>query len=298
MRKVTLDEQKTIMLEILLYIDQIASFHNLRYSLWGGTMLGAVRHKGFIPWDDDIDISLPREDYEKLLSILKSNSRYSLYEYSLQTDYTWGWAKLTHTRTIDNKKKYFNTASSHGIFVDIVPIDGLPNKNKDIKVLKRKLHRLNLLVKTSQFPSYASSIHLKRSIEKLLLLFPLCAYSKVTGGKKKHIKELNRLSKSFTIRDSNKCGHLLSRYKKNLGYPSSIWDKIDDYEFEGHLFKGISDSHTYLSLLYGEDYMEIPSKDKQIIHEEHAFYRVDGEADEYCYDNGKWSGSANGPEYS
>ncbi|MCC5895595.1 MAG: LicD family protein [Alkalibacterium sp.] len=298
MRKVTLDEQKAIMLEILIYIDQIARDNNLTYSLWGGTMLGSVRHKGFIPWDDDIDISLPREDYEKLLDILKNSNQYKLYEYSLQDDYSWGWAKLTHKNTVDKKKKYFDKEHSHGIFVDIIPIDGLPRDDKAIRSLKKKLYRLNLLVKTSQFPSYASSIHFKLSLKKLILLLPVCVYSKLKGGKKRHINKLEETSKLYALKDSDKCGHLLSRYKYNLGYPSSIWDDLQSYEFEGHYFKGISDSRTYLSLLYGEDYMEIPSKDKQITHEEHTFYRMDGEEDEYCYDHGKWKRSANGAEYS
>lgn len=298
MEKLTLNEQKMIMMDILIYIDQLAEKHNLRYSLWGGTMLGAVRHKGFIPWDDDIDISLPRDDYEKLLDILKKQDKYKLFEYSIQEDYTWGWAKLTHKGTGDKKKKYFHPDSSHGIFVDIVPIDGFPSSEKEIKSLKRKLHHLNLVIKSSRFPSYASSIHLPTSLKKLILLFPLFIYSKIRGGKERFTRELNQLSVQYSLNDAEKCGHLLSRYKTNLGYPSSIWKDLQDYEFEGHYFKGIADSDKYLSLLYGEDYMKIPPKEKQISHDEHDFYRMDGEQNEYSNDNGQWQGAKNGPKYS
>lgn len=80
MEKLSLEQQKAMMLEILIYLDQIISKHNLRYSFWGGSMLGAVRHKDFIPWDDDKDISLLREDYERLINILKEEKTYRLYE--------------------------------------------------------------------------------------------------------------------------------------------------------------------------------------------------------------------------
>ncbi|SFC09720.1 lipopolysaccharide cholinephosphotransferase [Alkalibacterium subtropicum] len=298
MKKITLADQKKNMLEILLYIDQIASDNHLTYSLWGGTMLGAVRHKGYIPWDDDIDISLPRHDYEKLIDILKNKDTYDLYEYSLQEDYNLGWAKLVDKKSIDLKKKYFDSRSTYGISVDIMPIDGLPPEEKEIQALKKKLYRLYLMVRSSAFPSYASSIHSKEACMRLALLFPVYIYTKIRGGKTAVIKEIDTLSKRFRIDDSVKCGHLLSRYKSNMGYPSSIWEEIDEYEFEGFYFKGIADAHTYLSLLYGDDYMEIPPKEKQMIHEEHEFYRKEGLADEYSDDNGQWQRAKNGTEYS
>lgn len=298
MKKMTLDEQKSVMLDILVYIDKLTKTHDLRYSLWGGSLLGAVRHKGFIPWDDDIDISLPREDYEKLMKLLKKQNDYQLFEYSLDKHYTWGWAKLSDKGTLDKKKKYFGSKDSHGIFVDIIPIDGFPSSDKEIKSLKKKLYYLNLVVKSSQFPSYASSIRLMTALKKLCLLFPVYLYSHMRGGKETFTSKLDDLSVQYSLGKAEKCGHFLSRYKTNLGYPSSIWDELKDYEFEGHRFKGIADSATYLSLLYGENYMAIPPKEKQFTHEEHDFYRTGGEPDEYCNDNGKWQRRENGAEYT
>lgn len=298
MEKISLTEQKVMMLEILIYLDQVISSNNLRYSLWGGSMLGAVRHKGFIPWDDDIDISLPRRDYEKLINILKTQELYKLYDYSSQQNYTWGWAKLSDSRTVDNKKKYFKMNNSHGVFVDIIPIDGLPSDDKDIIKYRKKLYWLNLLIKSTQYPSCASSISFFQSSKKLFLLFPVSLYAKLRGGKEKLIEEMEILSKTYSLEQSNKCAHLLSRYKSSLGYPSSIWDEITEYEFEGHYFKGIADSSTYLNAIYGENYMQTPPKDKQITHEEHEFYRIGGGQNEYCNDNGKWKRGEDGPEYS
>ncbi|WP_368646169.1 phosphorylcholine transferase LicD [Alkalibacterium putridalgicola] len=275
MSKIELKEQKKIMTEILVYIDRLAAEHNLTYSLWGGTMLGAVRHKGYIPWDDDIDISMPREDYEKLIDILKDKEDYDLYEYSIQDQYTQGWAKLAHKGSIDKKGKFFGSDISHGVFVDIMPIDGFPSTETEIRKFKKEVRQAYLLVRSANFPSYASSISLIESLKRLILAFPLYLSSKRRGGKTNLVTELNRLSKIYSIKNSDKCGHLLSRYKGNLGYPSSIWDEIKDYDFEGYRFKGIAASDTYLSLLYGENYMDLPPKDKQITHDEHEFFVKD-----------------------
>lgn len=275
MRKMTLAEQKEIMLEILQYIDDVATRHHLRYSLWGGTMLGAVRHQGFIPWDDDIDISLPREDYNKLLALLKQKEEYLLVDYTHPGDYTQGWAKLTHRHSVDRKKKYFSPDSVGGVFVDIMPIDGLPGDEEEIKKFKGRVQVLYKQIRASHFPSYASSISLGEAMKRLSLAFPLHVLSKVNGGKETLVTRLETLSQTYPLDKAEKCGHLLSRYRKNLGYPSSIWEETRDYEFEGRAFKGITDSHTYLSLLYGENYMEIPPKSKQITHMEHEFFWKD-----------------------
>lgn len=298
MEKLRLEEQKKVMLDILIYIDKVAREHDLTYSLWGGTLLGSVRHKGFIPWDDDIDISLPRKDYNKLLFILRNQDNYDLYENTCQKEYTWGWAKLTDKNTVDKKRKFLSPSSSPGVFVDIIPIDGLPTSELDIKKHKKNMYRLNLMMKSSIFPYYASSIYVGESLKKLILLFPIYAYTKFSGGKMRIVKKINQLSTKYTLENSVNCGHVLSRYKSNLGYPSTIWNSMSEYEFEGYLFKGISDSHSYLSLLYGDDYMELPPVEKRIVHKEHDFFIMEGDDNEYRDDYGKWKRSENGTKYS
>ena len=118
----TLDEVKQVELEILEYVDKICKENNIQYSLAYGTMLGAVRHKGFIPWDDDIDILLKREEYEKLLRILYSKTDEKYQVFSLKDEgYWYSYAKVTDTRTIIVEKNDRNMKEC--VYIDIFPID-------------------------------------------------------------------------------------------------------------------------------------------------------------------------------
>ena len=76
MKEITQTEQKEILLDMLKYIDEICRKNNIKYFLYGGTLIGAIRHKGFIPWDDDVDICVPYNEYRKLITILKQNNKY------------------------------------------------------------------------------------------------------------------------------------------------------------------------------------------------------------------------------
>ena len=113
-----------ILLELLEYVDSICKQNNLQYLLIGGTALGARRHRGFIPWDDDIDIGLPREDYEKLLGILKSrNDGYSVQDETNEDNYFCPFAKLRKNGTIFCEKISQGLYKNNGIYIDIFPID-------------------------------------------------------------------------------------------------------------------------------------------------------------------------------
>ena len=126
MKKMNLDDLKNCEFDILCYVDSICRELGLRYTLIGGTLLGAVRHKGFIPWDDDIDISMPRPDYEKFIDYCVSNeSRYRLITNKTEPNWKDIYAKLIDTKTelheqLTNRFEYKN-----GVFIDIFPVDAL-----------------------------------------------------------------------------------------------------------------------------------------------------------------------------
>ena len=115
-------------LDTLVVVDQICKRHNLRYYLVGGTMLGAVRHGGFIPWDDDVDIAMPRADYEKFLRIAPEEltKDRSLQTYSL-VNYPIHFIKVIDNRTAVVEKSLKHQGLKTEIFIDVFPLDGVPN---------------------------------------------------------------------------------------------------------------------------------------------------------------------------
>ena len=119
-------EIQEIELEILSNIAAVCEQHQWRYFLAGGTLLGALRHKGFIPWDNDIDISMPRRDYEKLLQFYKENgNRYKILQVGENTNYYLPFAKVVDTETLLVEKSIETQVPELGLFVDIFPIDGV-----------------------------------------------------------------------------------------------------------------------------------------------------------------------------
>ena len=139
-KKLNSDEVKKIELQLLLKFDELCKKHDLQYSLCGGTLLGAIRHKGFIPWDDDIDVMMPRDDFEKLLKLEKTQA-------SDQVEKLVSWKsgksiypfiKMINTKTV-LKEKYLDKEYTTGVWIDIFPIDGMP---EDQKIVDKKYKKV------------------------------------------------------------------------------------------------------------------------------------------------------------
>lgn len=141
MKKISSKEIQTLELDILKKFKNYAKQHNISFFLCGGTLLGAIRHKGFIPWDDDIDICVPRDSYDKLIELAKENRFIdgTNYKFCLPLDenYIYPYIKIINTNTIvyekDIKKEY-----CLGVWIDVFPLDKFPKKQDDIKKVIRK----------------------------------------------------------------------------------------------------------------------------------------------------------------
>ena len=122
MKKLTDKEVKQIELDILEYVHNFCEENGLKYIMNYGTLIGAVRHKGFIPWDDDIDISMPRADYEKLIASFPKNGRYKILDHRTSKDYFNNFVKVidTNTKIVDNRN---DKTYESGLFIDIFPMD-------------------------------------------------------------------------------------------------------------------------------------------------------------------------------
>ena len=130
MKKIDIVEAKKMMLDILKTVAKFCDENNLRYFIFYGTYLGALRHKGYIPWDDDIDIAMPRPDYEKFMEIFHAENL-AVWTWRKDNKYLLPFAKVYDTRTEVHENADFG--ETFGVNIDIFPLDGLPKKQSQIK---------------------------------------------------------------------------------------------------------------------------------------------------------------------
>ena len=159
MRQISADELKEIQLNLLNNIDHFCKSNGIQYFLAYGTLIGAIRHDGFIPWDDDIDIAMPRPDYDRFIKKFNAYSKdYQVEDYSITDNYPTPFAKVIDTRT-EMRMTLYNQRSS-GVYIDVFPIDGIGNANQ----IKQTI-RLNKFLNTKK-----AVINGKRTFSKNIML--------------------------------------------------------------------------------------------------------------------------------
>ena len=263
-----LREMQLMLVDMLKSTDYICKKHNIRYYLIGGSTLGAVRHNGFIPWDDDIDIAMPRKDYERFLKIAPQElpQYYEIRTYKTHPEgHVYHWAKIEDNRTtlIVDWLKHLNYAG--GIFIDLFPLDGV-SKYQFI----RKLHfKLLFLFSKKMFYIIYRDPTIKSKLFRSPKIINMMQRSKTRRLLHKIIHNLitpYNYDKSKYV--ANYTGEWLMKeimLKEYFGTPQL-------FQFENHLFNIPEKYDPYLKKLYG-DYMKLPPKEKQI--SLHEFYLVD-----------------------
>lgn len=248
--------------EVLKYIDRVCRENDIEYFLSGGTLLGAIRHKGFIPWDDDADVMLKRPEYERLLKVLKKNKDKRFVLGSVETDSDWDkpWARIWDSTT----RIRFDSIQDNGIgvFVDVLPIDAVPENYKMFKLFNYRVKFLNVLRNASIRTSFVEG-EKHRFIKKILGFFA----ARHSGHY--HAARVNRVCAAKKYGSTRHCGvTVLSHYMEKERFKCSCFDRTIEVCFETSRFMAPVGFDDYLRQLYGE-YMKLPPVEKQ--KSEHLF---------------------------
>lgn len=262
----TLEKLKLTLIEMMRDIDQICKENELEYFLIGGTLLGAVRHKGFIPWDDDLDIAMPRKDYEKLIQIFKKNENNKYFLQSIETDknYWLPFAKVRKRNTLFDDLPTRNVKSHRGIFIDIFPLDDAYDENNTKQNLKVKFAKL--LKRIADFKTTAKVTKeisgLKKSIIKnvVAIMFKPISTHRLLKLQKYIITNLADEDSLYFINVGSQYSFKKQTMPKSAYYPST------ELKFESLTLKAPSEYIYFLERIYGKNYMELPPEDKRKTH--------------------------------
>lgn len=255
--EITIEEQKKILFEILLYIDKVCRENNINYSLGEGTLLGAVRHKGFIPWDDDIDLLMERKDVEKFLAVHK-DGRFKMYTPIMEESNCYVY-RLTDPKTVIEK----NGKISHGLWVALTPIDKIPDDDKAWVRMQKKVHLWIDLLHQRKTGVY-SGRRIVRILKKGLFLVIQNSFL------------YNKLLRYLTMYKDTTTERMqkLNIRREPFVFPSTVFDGYTDLEFEGQKFMAIKHYDEYLTLMYG-DYMTPPPVEKRVAKHDFKAYYID-----------------------
>lgn len=261
--KIDIDELKKLQLEILKYVAAFCERNNINYWLTAGTLLGAVRHKGYIPWDDDIDIGMKREDYDIFTKKfnLGENKRYSFHCIENDKSYCYPMGKVLDTHTVlyePNKEYGYQIA----VYIDVFVYDNIPSNPKIINRLynKRDLYLKIRYLRDSRehSGSYLRKI-LVQAVGTSLKIFPTIFIA----------KKIASIGKQYRKNKTGFYGDLVGEHRVII--EAEIISSFTKLEFENNYFNVPVDYDKWLTLFFG-NYMQLPPEDKRIPHHHFEVY--------------------------
>ena len=263
---------KRIQLEELGILDEIVRIcnkHNLTYFLIGGTLLGAVRHGGFIPWDDDLDIAMPRHDYNAFIRLCKSelNQAYLLQDQHSEENYWAPFIKIRKKHTIYQEDLPFSVQEM-GFWVDIFPLDNSRGRTHLIEKTKRKiLVYLSYTIKYKEFNKKDSKLLPNGILGKTAIIITRFVLKKIFCLKDTAILDIYAsIAQSqinhppYLVNHGSKYGVVKQTIPTNKYFPAS------ELMFCGKIYSVPRDYHGVLTSIYGEKYMQLPPEEKRVTH--------------------------------
>ena len=236
---------------------RICEDNNLEYYMLGGTMLGAVRHKGFIPWDDDMDFGMPREDYDQFIRISHQilPDYYELMFYKNAENSPMHYIKFIDSRTTLIEASYKNYVE--GLYIDIFPLDGAGKGSIADRIRMKRIDYLQGLV------IYHCTTREKTGIRKLVK-----KYAQMRSLSRLH-DSIEKLMTAKTLSESSLIANYLGAWAKKEIMPKEVMGTPKLYQFEDTEFFGSANADAYLTSLYG-NYMKLPPEEKRVF--KHNYY--------------------------
>ena len=260
-KKLDIDEIKEVELGVMDYIHNICKEKGINYSLAYGSLLGAVRHKGFIPWDDDLDIALKRDEYDKLYQAIleDNNSIYKVVSWENDSRYPYPFYRVYDSRTV-YENNYIQNDIELGICVDVFPFDDYKDVNKEIT-------KLDMYRRLSVYTLYG--IRNKEAGIKNIIRYLMLVVFRLTRVKtwNKKLNDCSRVSVNSEYID-----YLMESKKYSTKLDAKALDEVVECRFEDRVYNIPKDYDHILTTIYGSDYMEIPPLEKRIQHDDFVAY--------------------------
>lgn len=244
MRDISLKEMQRIELDLLMELDEVCKKHGLRYYIDGGTLLGAMCYEGFIPWDDDIDLKMPRPDYERLKGLTHEFPPHIKVRFPAKDDCEYTFLKLIDTRTVLIEKNGNRTKRS-GVYMDVLPMDGHPSDERECARHLKKLGRLNTLFHSSfgRFEGMRSSKSTAARIKGAVYALIYTPWGV--------FKRLERTAAKYSYDGSARVGLLVEGDPVRERFEKDWLEPPIELEFEGHMLPAPSGYRRHMELFYG-----------------------------------------------
>lgn len=253
--KDTLRKVQLIELEILKDVDRVCRQNEIKYTLYGGTLLGAVRHKGFIPWDDDIDIAMPRGDYERFLEIAPNciSDQYYVESSKVNPDYVYSFCKVKANNTIYMEECTANINIHQGVWIDVFPLDYLDGEYPSN--IEKHIKKMGIWQTAMDYN--AGIIRLEKLTSKIFFKgLSVCFRHHLVENKEREMMWKQKGMARYIV-DYN----CIYGYKKSI-FPLTLFQEYCQYDFEGMKFMGICKCDVLLKQFYG-NYMSLPPVEKR-----------------------------------
>ncbi len=278
MKQISIEELKKIELDILKCVAEFCDKNQIRYYLCGGTLLGSVRHHGFIPWDDDIDIMMPRPDYLRFVKEFNGcNENYVVSSIENNPKHWQTVAKVVDKRVYLKNELERIPEKYQRVMIDIFPIDGLPKSRLKQKILFFEQNFLHILYAGSSYPMKSSRRYVDRGdamgnikgwVRTFFKYLAIGLFRWIPRTWVSKVMNQNASRVPFSTADEAACIVNFSYGCEKERLPRREFEKRKKFSFEGESFWGSAAYDLYMTQLYG-DYMTPPPPDKRVTH--HGF---------------------------